>query len=110
MVVLVISQSHWLQKRFVPNSTRKGTYILLIPDGHSSHLTPELNKLCEDNKMICLWMPAHASHLLQPLGVDCFSIPKKAYEWVVGEELRNGVNPIDKDDFLQFNLSQEKLR
>lgn len=92
----------WLQKHFIPNSTRKGTYILLILDGHSSHLTPQFDKLCEENKIICLCMPAHASHLLQPLDVGCFSVLKKAYGGLIGEEMRNGVNSIDKDDFLQI--------
>jgi hypothetical protein len=92
----------WLQKHFIPHSTRKGTYILLILDGHSSHLTPQFDKWCEENKIICLCMPAHASHLLQPLDVGCFSILKKAYGGLIREEMRNGVNSIDKDDFLQI--------
>ena len=92
----------WLQKHFIPNATRKGAYIMLVLDGHSSHLTPQFDKLCEENKIICLCMPAHASHLLQPLDVGCFSILKKAYGELIGEEMRNGVNSIDKDDFLQI--------
>jgi hypothetical protein len=47
-------------------------------------------------------MPAHASHLLQPLDVGCFPVLKKAYRGLIGEEMRNGVNSIDKDDFLQI--------
>jgi hypothetical protein len=54
----------WLQKLFIPCSTRKGTYILLILDGHSSHRTPQFDKLREENKITCLCLPAHASHLL----------------------------------------------
>jgi hypothetical protein len=50
---------------------------LIFKDGHSSHLTPQFDKLCEENKIICLCMPAHASHLLQPLDVGCFSNTKK---------------------------------
>ena len=92
----------WLQKHFIPNSTRKEAYILLILDGHSSHLTPQFDKLCEEHKIICLCMPAHASHLLQHLDVGCFSILKKAYRRLIGEEMRNGVNSIDKDNFLQI--------
>jgi hypothetical protein len=45
-------------------------------------------------------MPAYTSYLLQPLDIGCFSILKKAYRGLIREEMRNGVNLIDKDDFL----------
>jgi hypothetical protein len=67
-----------LQKHFIPNSTRKGAYIVDF-GGHSSHLTPQFDKSCKENKIICLCMPAHASHLLQPLDVGCFSVLKKRH-------------------------------
>jgi hypothetical protein len=97
----------WLQKHFIPNSARKGAYILLILVGHSSHRTPQFDQLCEENNIICLCMPAHASHLLQPLDVGCFSVLKKAYGGLIGEEIRNGVNSIDKTTSFKSTLSQE---
>lgn len=54
--------------------------------------------------------PAHASHILQPLDIGCFSVSKKAYGGLIGEEMRNGVNSIDKDDTFRSTLSQEMLR
>lgn len=74
----------------------------MILDSHSSHLTPQFDELCEGNKTIYLYIPANASYLLHPLDVGCFSILKKAYRGLIGEEMRNGVNSIDKDDFLQI--------
>lgn len=47
-------------------------------------------------------MPAHASHLLQPLNVGCFAVLKRVYGALVMEEMRLGVNSIDKDDFIQL--------
>ena len=71
----------WLQKIFIPATSQRtiGSYRLLILDGHGSHLTPAFDKICADNKIIALCMPAHSSHLLQPLDVGCFSPLKKAY-------------------------------
>lgn len=47
-------------------------------------------------------MPAHTSHLLQPLDVGCFSPLKRAYGQQVSELARQGVFHIDKLDFLQI--------
>ena len=45
-------------------------------------------------------MPAHSSHLLQPLDVACFSPLKQAYGKLVQQLARNDVFHIDKGDFL----------
>ncbi|QSS48833.1 hypothetical protein I7I53_08964 [Histoplasma capsulatum var. duboisii H88] len=45
-------------------------------------------------------MPPHSSHLLQPLDVSCFSPLKKAYGRQVEEQMRLGINHIDKEEFL----------
>ena len=46
-------------------------------------------------------MPAHSSHLLQPLDVGCFSPLKRAYGRLVENKARLGFNHIDKLDFLE---------
>ena len=83
--------------------------MLLILDGHSSHLTPAFDKICEENDIISLCMPAHASHLLQPLAVGCFSISKRVYGALVMEKMRLGVNSIDKDASFSSTTLPEKL-
>jgi hypothetical protein len=54
----------WLQKHFIPhtNSRVRGRYRLLILDGHGSHLTPQFDRICAENNIIPLCMPAHSSH------------------------------------------------
>ncbi|EFQ94160.1 hypothetical protein PTT_08258 [Pyrenophora teres f. teres 0-1] len=78
-----------------------GVYRLLILDGHSSHATPEFDQYCTENKIITLCMPAHTSHLLQPLDVSCFAPLKRAYGHEIQELARQGVYHVDKIDFLQ---------
>ncbi|RJE19133.1 Pogo transposable element [Aspergillus sclerotialis] len=41
----------WLQNHFIPITTSrtKGKYRLLILDGHSSHLTPQFDRICSEN-------------------------------------------------------------
>jgi hypothetical protein len=92
----------WLQKLFIPstNSRVRGRYRLLILDGHGSHLTPQFDRICAENDIIPLCMPAHFSHLLQPLDVGCFAVLKRAYGRFVSDLARVGYNHIDKLDFL----------
>jgi hypothetical protein len=93
----------WLQEVFIPATTPRtvGKYRLLVLDGHGSHLTPQFNKLCKDNNIICLCMPPYSSHLLQPLDIGCFGPLKRAYGQLVEAKMRLGFSHIDKLDFLK---------
>jgi hypothetical protein len=93
----------WLEKLFIPttSSRTKGGYRLLILDGHGSHLTPRFDEICEENKIILICMPPHSSHLLQPLDIGCFAVLKRVYGRLVEMKTRNGINHIDKFDFLE---------
>jgi hypothetical protein len=92
----------WLKTHFIPltNGRTMGTYRMLILDGHGSHLTPEFDRTCTENKIIPVCMPAHSSHLLQPLDVGCFAVLKRHYGQLVEQRMRLGFNHIDKIDFL----------
>lgn len=92
----------WLQNIFIPttNGCTKGTYRLLILDGHGSHLTPQFDQMCNQNNIVPICMPAHSSHLLQPLDVGCFAVLKRTYGRLVEEKMRQRINHIDKLDFL----------
>ncbi|GKU14024.1 unnamed protein product, partial [Fusarium langsethiae] len=70
----------WLKHFDQSTSNRSvGAYRLLILDGHESHHSVDFERYCKEHKIITLCMPAHASHLLQPLDVGCFGPLKKAY-------------------------------
>ena len=92
----------WLQDLFIPSTIArtKGKYRLLILDGHGSHLTPKFNEICSQN-IIPICMPAHSSHLLQPLNIGCFAVLKRSYSGLVETKMRLGINHIDKLDFLE---------
>ena len=67
------------------NNRMTGAWRLLILDGHESHKSTEFEAFCQDHKIITLCMPAHSSHLLQPLDVGSFGPLKKAY----GKQVEN---------------------
>ena len=79
-----------------------GAYRLLILDGHGSHFSPAFDQYCTAHSIIVLCMPAHSSHILQPLDVGCFAILKRYYGEAVAEVMRSGINHIDKTDFLML--------
>ncbi len=92
----------WLRDIFDKHTASKavGKYRLLILDGHRSHATPEFDLFCKEKLIISLCMPAHSSHLLQPLVVGCFPVLIRSYGRQVAEYTRLGVNHIDKPEFL----------
>jgi DDE superfamily endonuclease len=81
-----------------------GTYRLLILDGHDSHIAPEFDTFCTQNNIITLCMPAHASHILQPLDVGCFGALKTAYGTLVSDLARQRIFHVDKTDFLAMYI------
>ncbi|KAI0997864.1 hypothetical protein K3495_g10325 [Podosphaera aphanis] len=64
----------WLKNVFIPE-TRPQTsdHRLLIMDGHGSHTSPEFLLLCKQNNIQLLFLPAHSSHVLQPLDLGVFA-------------------------------------
>jgi hypothetical protein len=77
-----------------------GGYRLLIIDGHESHCSVDFQDLCKEKNIILLCMPAHSSHLLQPLDVACFSPLKRKYGDVISGLARNRTSYISKETFL----------
>ncbi|OBS20705.1 hypothetical protein FPOA_07045 [Fusarium poae] len=90
----------WLKHFDRSTSNRSvGVYRLLILDGHESHHSANFERYCEENKIITLCMPAHASHLLQPLDVGCFAVLKQAYGRQIEHLIRCSITHISKTEF-----------
>jgi hypothetical protein len=77
-----------------------GAYRLLIMDGHESHHSMEFELFCQEKRIITLCMPAHSSHILQPLDVGCFGPLKKAYGREIEGLMKGHLTHITKTDFL----------
>jgi uncharacterized small protein (DUF1192 family) len=91
---------------FEPHSRQNltGAKRLLILNGYSSHQTAEFDAFYKENTIICLCIPPHTSHLLQPLDVGVFGPLKRAYGKLVEGMMVAGNNHIDKEDFLHLYL------
>jgi DDE superfamily endonuclease len=85
-----------------------GGYRLLILDGHESHHSTAFELYCKANNVITLCMPAHSSHLLQPLDVGCFGPLKKAYGKQIEDLIRNNITHVTKEDFFSAFYAAHK--
>ncbi|SAM82519.1 uncharacterized protein UBRO_21002 [Ustilago bromivora] len=72
---------HWLKDCFDKHTKQRaqGKYWLLILDGHGSHITAEFIQQAWDSHIVCLCLPPHAIHLLQPLDVVIFGPLQQAF-------------------------------
>lgn len=91
----------WLQHFDQYTKSRTvGKYRLLIVDGHESHHSVDFELYCQQHNIITLCMPAHSSHLLQPLDVGCFSPLKRAYSREIEHFVRARITHITKAEFI----------
>ena len=80
-------------------SRTKGTYRMLVVDGHESHQSAEFEAFCKAKNIITICLPAHASHLLQPLDVGCFSPLKRSYGRQLEDFIKAHITHITKLEF-----------
>jgi DDE superfamily endonuclease/helix-turn-helix, Psq domain len=77
----------------------KGPYRMLVLDGHESHESAAFEEYCKAHNIITLGLPAHSSHLTQPLDVGCFSVLKRAYSRQIEDFIKAHINHITKVEF-----------
>ena len=95
----------WLKRCFEPETrpTTPSKWRLLIFDGHGSHLTGKAIDFCLEHKILCLCLPAHVTHLVQPLDVGVFRLLAHYYKTAVRERSRFNITyQISKVDFLEL--------
>jgi hypothetical protein len=111
--------SEWLRSIFIPETQPNGNrWRILILDGHGSHVDIEFMLLCRQHRIWTLYLPPHASHVLQPLDLAPFSVLKSGYR----AEIRalsalNDAAPVKKERFIssyyharEIGLSERVVR
>lgn len=102
----------WLEKVFLPQTEPDDSSEarLLIVDGHGSHASDEFMTACYLNNIYLLFLPAHTSHILQPLDLGCFSSLKVAYRRFFGEHTAlTDATKVGKARFLEFYAEARKI-
>ena len=80
--------------------------VLLIEDGHSSHISIDVIKLARNNGVHLLCLPAHTTHMLQPLDVGMFKSLKSNYLTACKKHLSNHPGQVITTDVLASLLAQ----
>ncbi|CAG5052763.1 unnamed protein product [Parnassius apollo] len=77
--------------------------VLLIYDGHSTHVDERVVALAAENNITILKLPAHISHLLQPLDLAVFKSFKSIWDKKLVEWQRQNVGfKIRKKEFAEM--------
>ena len=96
----------WFQKVFEPQARKRAGKdpILLIMDGHGSHVTGKLIAACITKDIDLLIMPPHCSHVLQPLDVGVFSPLKKFHGQEVDRYSRQSISRITRNFWVDIYI------
>lgn len=70
---------NYLEKSLIPEMGNERP-VLLIYDGHSTHVTSKVVELAQLHKINILKLPPHTSHLLQPLDLAVFKSLKDKWD------------------------------
>ena len=68
----------WLRRLFLKHVVQQRP-VLLITDGHKSHMTLDVIDTCHDNNVVLFCLPPHTTHALQPLDVSVFKSLKDTF-------------------------------
>lgn len=67
----------WLANHFAKRVTLRP--VVLLVDSHASHIDIHTSIFCRENQVLLYCLPAHSSHLMQPLDVSFFKALKTAW-------------------------------
>ena len=95
---------HWI-KHFnthtKPLLTSPEDYLVLLCDGHGSHISAAFISYSLQNRIDIILLPPHSSHLLQPLDVAIFGPLKSALANRQSRLFRSGIRRIEKIAWLE---------
>ncbi len=93
----------WFANVFVSETRHLNGPTILVLDGHKSHLTMRVVQKAITHNISIVCLPAHSTHLLQPLDVAVFSPVKTAWRKIVSRENKeNSFQNIDKSTFTNY--------
>ena len=83
---------------------------MLVLDGHESHESVEFQDYYKSHNIVTLGLPAHSSHLTQPLNVRYFSVLKRIYGREIKGFIKAHIYYITKVEFfLAFYIAYKRL-
>jgi DDE superfamily endonuclease len=75
---------------FIPATAHINRPLLLILDGHAAHVNINIIRLMQEHQIICLILPPHSTHALQPIDVVLFNTVKNDWSSIISNHLKAG--------------------
>ncbi|XP_041376339.1 uncharacterized protein LOC121388791 isoform X2 [Gigantopelta aegis] len=96
---------HYLQDHFIKFIPQRqpDQHLLLLLDGHKSHVSLDLVEWAKEKKIILFILPAHTSHILQPLDVACYGPLQKFYSYVCHKIMRQTSTAITRYNICELS-------
>jgi hypothetical protein len=95
----------WIEQVFdrLTKKKARGSYRILILDGHGSHVNMAFISYCHRHKILLMVFPPHSIHTLQPLDVVMFSPLSRGYSAKLSRHLHcsQGLIAVNKSDIGQ---------
>ena len=73
-------------------------------DGHRSHISVDLIEWAKEQGIIIFILPAHTSHILQPMDVACYGPLQAAYKQPLSQEHKDCLRGHHQIQHLQISL------
>ncbi|CAC5406516.1 unnamed protein product [Mytilus coruscus] len=86
--------------KYVPG--RNNDNILLLLDGHKSHVAVDIIEWAQQHHIIIHVLPAHTSHILQPLDVGCYGPLQRIYDNECHKTMRQNSSVITRYDICEL--------
>ncbi len=96
-----VNFENWFVKVFVEFVKNYKKPVVMVYDGHGSHITYDTMEIANKNQIIVVCLPPHTSHAMQPLDVAVFrSVKAKWKDILDGFYKRNNYKKtVDKESF-----------
>ncbi len=90
----------WLRKHFIPAVKNVQKPVLLVMDGHRSHISTRIIKLAMEHNIHMECLPPHTTTILQPLDVLTLSKVKQSWRKLLSSHFKQtNAQPLDKQKF-----------
>jgi hypothetical protein len=75
---------------FIPATSHIRRPLLLIIDGHATHVNINVIELLKEYQIVCLVLPPHSTHALQPIDVVLFNNVKTDWTNIIKNHMKAG--------------------
>ena len=94
----------WVHNYFKPETKHRlcNDYQISIVDRHASHISTKFIEFMHKYKIVCLYLPAHSPHLLQPFDIDVSGSLRQNYKMLLSKKTWLIIYNIDKANFISL--------